>query len=182
MPTAKHAPAAAQVNVRERAPADVEGLVVVLGRVHEADGYPTVWPTDVRRWVTGDGDYGAWVAEVDDMVVGHVGLARPAWPAGIEVWSAATQRPVERLAEVARLFATPEARGSGVGRRLLRQAVSAAHRLHLWPVLDVRHEGRPGASRLYEAAGWRRAGSGPLRLAPDLVLPFDCWVGPQPPA
>lgn len=110
----------------------------------------------------------------------HVGFARPGSHAATEVWTAATQRPVERLAEVTRLFAAPEARGSGVGRRLLQQAVDAAHRLDLWPVLDVRHDGRPGASRLYEAAGWRPAGRVPLGLAPDVVLPFDCWIGPPP--
>ncbi|MGI8680426.1 MAG: GNAT family N-acetyltransferase [Jatrophihabitans sp.] len=98
------------------------------------------------------------------------------------MWIAATQRPIERLAEVTRLFAAPQARGTGVGRRLLQQAVDAAHRLDFWPVLDVRHNGRSGASRLYETAGWRLAGSAPLRLAPEVVLPFDCWIGPPPPA
>jgi GNAT superfamily N-acetyltransferase len=169
------------VNVRPRTPADVQALIEVLRRVHDADGYPTVWPDDVSGWVVGDSGYGAWVAVIDDNVVGHVGLARPGLQASTQVWVATTQRPVEWLVEVTRLFASPDASGFGVGHRLLQRAVAGAHELGLWPVLDVRHEGRPGASRLYEAAGWRMVGSVPRRLEPEVILPFDCWVGPPPP-
>lgn len=167
--------------MRERTPADTQALSALLRRVHDTDGYPTVWPSDVGRWLVSDSAYEAWVVDLNGPVVGHVSLSRPGSRAATRVWVAATQRPIERLAAVTRLFAAPEARGSGVGRRLLQRAVDAAHRRDLWPVLDVRQDGSPGGSRLYEAAGWRVVGSAPLRLATEVVLPFDYWIGPPPP-
>ena len=167
--------------MRERTPADTQALSALLRRVHETDGYPTVWPSDVGRWLVSDSAHEAWVADLNGSVVGHVSLSRPGSRAATRVWVAATQRPIERLAAVTRLFAAPEARGTGVGRRLLQHAVDAAHRRDLWPVLDVRQDGSPGGSRLYEAAGWRVVGSAPLRLATEVVLPFDYWIGPPPP-
>ena len=56
----------------------------------------------------------------------------------------------------------------------------AAHRLGRWPVLDVRHEGRSGADRLYNSAGWHHIGVVQRRLSGEIVLPFDCWIGPKP--
>jgi GNAT superfamily N-acetyltransferase len=169
-------------NLRVRTPADVPALAEVLRRVREADDYPTVWPDDVDGWITGNGNYGAWVAVHDENLAGQVGLTRPGAKAGTQRWAEATQRGSERLAEVTRLFVDPDVRGLGIGRQLLQRAVEGAHELGLWPVLDVRHDGRPGASRLYEAAGWRLIDSAPRRLAPEVVRPFHCWIGPPPPA
>jgi len=159
----------------------MQALSVLLRRVHETDGYPTVWPSDVGRWLVSDNANEAWVADLNGSVVGHVSLSRPESRAATKVWITATQRPIKGLAAVTRLFAAPEARGTGVGPRLLQHAVDAAHRLDRWPVLDVRQDGRAGASHLYEAAGWRLVGSAPLRLAPEVVFPFGCWIGPPPP-
>ena len=171
------------MRVRERTAGDLHGLSGLLRRVHEIDGYPTVWPSDAKRWLVRDGEYGAWVGELDGALVGHVGLTSPSTPAGTQLWATTTQRPVDQLAEVARLFAAPEARGAGVGRQLLQHAAEAAHRLGLWPVLDVRHDGRADASGLYAAAGWHLVGTAPRRLTgSELVLPFDCWIGPPPPS
>jgi GNAT superfamily N-acetyltransferase len=169
------------MQLRERTGCDLSGLSVLLRRVHESDGYPTVWPSDVDRWLVRDSGYGAWVGELDGALVGHVGLARPSTPAGTELWTAAAQRPVERLAAVTRLFAAPETRGAGVGRRLLQHAAEAAHRLGLWPVLDVRHDGRPGASRLYAAAGWHLVGTAPRRLASELCSRSTAGSAPNHP-
>lgn len=170
------------MELRARASEDVQALTGVLRRVHDADDYPTVWPDDVDRWIVGNGGRGAWVAVLGDKLAGHVGLSRPGSQPGRQLWTSATQQPVERLVEVTRLFVGPESRGSGIGHRLLQRAVDGAHELALWPVLDVRRDGRPGASRLYANAGWRLVGSASRRLGPEVVLPFDYWIGPPPPA
>ena len=168
------------MSVRDRTAADLPCLVDMLRRVHEADGYPTVWPGDAIRWLTGSGTYGAWVADQNGTVAGHVGLSRASAQPTSQAWARATQRPGEQLAEVTRLFSAPEARGTGIGRQLLQRAAAAAHHLGLWPVLEVRHDGRPGACRLYDAAGWHLAGTVQRRLTAEIVLPFDCWIGPEP--
>ncbi|MGI8680425.1 MAG: hypothetical protein ACR2LX_17425 [Jatrophihabitans sp.] len=52
------------MNLRERTPADTQALSALLRRVHDTDGYPTVWPGDVGSWLAGDDAYGAWVADL----------------------------------------------------------------------------------------------------------------------
>lgn len=56
------------------------------------------------------------------------------------------------------LAVAPKARGRGVGRALLAQAVQRAARLQLRPTLLVDPD-NPGARRLYAAAGFRENGS-----------------------
>ena len=56
------------------------------------------------------------------------------------------------------LAVAPKARGRGVGRALLAQAVQRAARLQLRPTLLVDPD-NPEARRLYAAAGFRENGS-----------------------
>ena len=168
------------MRVRDRHSSDVPELVALLQRVHDEDNYPTVWPVDPPGWLVNVDGLGAWVADAAGAIVGHVSLDPPGSGARTDVWVESTGHPSTDLAEVTRLFIAPQHRGTGLGQRLLGRAVDAAHRLGLWPVLDVRHNGRAGASHLYAAAGWRFIGTAPRRLTPELVLPFDCWLGPYP--
>lgn len=45
-----------RVDLRERTPEDMPALSALLRRVHDTDGYPTVWPGDVSSWLTTDDD------------------------------------------------------------------------------------------------------------------------------
>jgi GNAT superfamily N-acetyltransferase len=156
---------------------------VILRRVHDVDGYPSVWPSDPIRRLTGDeDDLGAWIADQDGPPLGHVGLSPAATQPAAQVPGLAAQRPVQQRGLVVRAFIAPDARGAGVGRRLPQQAVDAAHHRGLWPVRDVRQAGRPGASRLCATAGWRRVGEMQRRPSSEIVSPFDSWIGPGPEA
>jgi GNAT superfamily N-acetyltransferase len=97
--------------------------------------------TDILASFVRDIDPGAeaaWVAEADQQVVGSVFLVR----------SSAT------LAKLRLLYVEPEARGLGIGRRLVAQCIEFARsrgyrKLSLW-TNDVLSSAR----RIYEAAGF----------------------------
>jgi len=135
-----------------RRPADLPGCVAALREVHEADRYPTTWPTDPAAWLDPDGLTAAWVAELDGAVVGHVCVA-PAPDADV---AASTAVPAGRLVAVKRLFTVPPARGRGVAAVLVGTAVASAG-AGAW--LDV-VDGEPAVA-FYERLGWRRVGTRP---------------------
>lgn len=149
--------ASGAVVVRERTPADLVGTVPVLARVHERDPYPVRWPADPPGWLTPATMLTAWVARAGHVVVGHIALVGVPEPAAASL-VAATGRPAQRQAGIARLFVDPDWRGQGVASRLLHHAVSASWDRDLHPVLDVVAQDRD-AIALYERHGWQRAGS-----------------------
>jgi GNAT superfamily N-acetyltransferase len=168
------------VHLRDRAASDLPALVALLQRVYHGDGYPTVWPTDPGSWLAARNEYGARVVQVDAALAGHVSLGRPPTEPCGALWTAATDRPIEQLAEVTRLFTEPSVRRAGLGRLLLDRAVQAAHQQGAWPVLNVRRDGRPDAVHLYQTTGWHLVGTVPRRLGDGQDRPFDCWIGPAP--
>ncbi|HEU5347251.1 MAG TPA: GNAT family N-acetyltransferase [Ktedonobacterales bacterium] len=152
--------------IRARRPDEIDACAAVLAEVHAADRYPLHWPADLSAWLMPGGLLAAWVAEHEDMVIGHVALrsATGVSAASASIWSAATGLPPEQLAVVARLFVGPSARGHSVGAALLDEASAAARGRGLWPVLDVLDHNR-SAIALYERKGWRRVASEPVSWA-----------------
>jgi ribosomal protein S18 acetylase RimI-like enzyme len=150
--------------------------------VHEADGYPMLWPADPARWLTPSRLLDAWVAERADAggLAGHVALCSADGDAAAPVWSAATGLEPGRLGAVTRLFVSPEDRGSGVGRRLVDAACAGARLRALHPVLEVLDSGR-AAMALYERLGWRRVASGEHTWSGATVLAHR-YVAPGPAA
>ncbi len=183
VPASRHWPSTCDtgwVLVRVRRAADIPALAAVLAQVCEHDGYPTPWPPDPEEWIARKAGYGAWVAEQDGRVCAHIGLnlvrgadCRP------PLRAVAAGHP-ERLAEVSRLFVAPARRRHGLGRRLLREAVQAAHAHRLWPVLDVVPDSRGAAESLYRACGWQIAGSTDWFPGDGRHLTVHSWTGPHP--
>lgn len=150
--------------------------MALLREVHDADGYPTVWPADPAAWLAGRDRLVAWVAEEEGAVLGHLSLhgtdaehARPQWREAVPV-------PVERLAVVSRFFVSPRARRWGVGGALMSCAEEHAAAEGLRLVLDVAaHNG--GAIAFYERRGWRRVGTAELALSAEpWTLPLAVFV------
>jgi GNAT superfamily N-acetyltransferase len=84
-----------------------------------------------------------WVASVDDMIIGMIGV----------------QRTRENTAEIRRLRVREAFRRRGVGRLLLEHATNFCRRNgYLKVVLDVRIDRNP-AIRLFEECGFRHSGS-----------------------
>ncbi len=127
------------LRVRERAgERDLEACVGVLVQVHKADGYPVNWPALPADWLAGSAALGAWVAELDGRIVGHVALARSgAEDVAPRLWSERAGVGVEGAAVVSRLFVAPDARGHGIGALLMGRAVRESRARGLHPVLDM---------------------------------------------
>jgi len=165
------------MEIRERHAKDVSSLERLAQDVHERDGYPIYLPTDLREFLVGSASHGAWVAEQDGNILGHVALHRRSWTGVMELACQAIGLAEENLAVVARLLVAPDVRRRGVGRRLLGTAASTAHNLGLCPILDVavRYE---AANRLYHEEGWRCLGSVPFPMPDGTTVEEYVYVGP----
>lgn len=171
------------VTLRDREPADLPRLVEVLAAQQAGSGYPVRWPLPfpAEEFVVRSGELGAWVAEVDGVVAGHVALLHPATGWEAEAFRDALGLPSERMATVSTLFVDPERRGGGVGTRLIDVAVARARALGRVPVLDVVQEHSPAAA-LYRRRGWRVVGEVrphwlPADRRPVLLMTLDDPAG-----
>jgi GNAT superfamily N-acetyltransferase len=152
------------------------GCVGLLRTVHEASGYPSVWPPDPAGWLAPASMMAAWVAETGGLIAGHVALVQGA-PAHCLLRF--TGRDPDQLGRIVRLFVDPAARRQGLARGLLEAATALAREHGLQPVLNVMADGH-AAIALYERSGWKLAGT---QLAtwttPDGVAPLmRYYVGP----
>lgn len=163
--------------VRGRSDDDLDRCVEIARAVRQLDGYPPYLPGDLRSFIVSSA-IGAWVAELDGEVVGHVALHRRSSPPVMALASAATGQPPGRLGVVARLAVAPETRRRGVGGALLAAAASAAVRRGLSPVLDVAKQFGAAVS-LYGRCGWACAGEVVVNLG-DRTLEEYVFIGPAP--
>lgn len=165
------APAAARgdVRIRPRRVDDVPALCEVLAGQQARSSYPLRWPLPfpVADFIVRPHELGAWVAERAGAVVGHVSVQRVSAGAGLggyvdrgpdPLWCAALDCPVDRLGAVSSLFVGLDARGTGVGRALLAQAVARIRELGLEPCLDVQARSRQ-VRAVYAHLGWEEVGT-----------------------
>jgi GNAT superfamily N-acetyltransferase len=146
------------MEIRERVDVDLDQLVAVAGRVHEADRYPIFLPDDdFYKFLTRPEPAAAWVAIRDGSVVGHVALnAETSGPVMQLVAALDSKRPA---LYVARLLVDPSARRAGIGKMLLEQARRAAVDSGHVPVLDVVDTPTAAAAiSLYRSNGWEEVG------------------------
>ncbi len=157
---------------------DVEACVDVLAQVHKADGYPVNWPADPGAWLTGTASFGAWAAELDGRIVGHVSLAPHAvGDVAPGLWSARAGVDVRTTAVVGRLFVAPDARGHGIGALLMGRATREARARELHPVLDV-VSSDASAAALYERLGWQLLDVVEQEWQPGQRVTLRCYAAP----
>ncbi|MFE2507532.1 GNAT family N-acetyltransferase [Streptomyces naganishii] len=166
--------------VRHRADGDLAECVRVLARVHEHSGYPVNWPDRPGEWLTPAALLGAWVAELEGRVVGHVALCRGgASDLAPGVWSARTGADARATAVVGRLFVDPSARGHGIGALLMEAAAEGARDRSLHPVLDVVATDT-AARALYERLGWQLLTTVRQRWGPEQLVTVHCYAAAAP--
>ncbi|HTZ09108.1 MAG TPA: GNAT family N-acetyltransferase [Acidimicrobiales bacterium] len=171
---------AGAVRVRPRLPEDLAPCGALVRAVRHRDGYPPYLPGgDVQALLEVPGALGAWVAELDGAVVGHVALHRESSPEVMARAAGALGLVPGDLAVVARLVVAPPWRRGGIGRALLETAASAATRFTRRAVLDVAAR-FGGAVTLYRSCRWIELGTVAVRLPDGTVL--DELVFASPPA
>ena len=119
------------IEVRERTDADLDACIRLVADVRRVDGYPPVLPDDdFARLLTEPASIVALVATADDDVVGHVALQHTTGVEAVDqVACDALGVAPDALGVVARLFCAIDRRRSGIGRRLLDEARTAARAL-----------------------------------------------------
>jgi len=167
-----------RVIVRPRTDDDLDACVRMATIIRDLDGYPTRRPLDLREFLASPDAFGAWVAEREGQVVGHVALHRHSTPEVLAMASQALLRPVEQLGVVARLLVSPDTRREKVGLTLLNTASSEAIRRDLWPILDVVTTFE-AAVNLYESCGWVRVGQVTFRFHDGGSVEEFVYLGPQ---
>jgi GNAT superfamily N-acetyltransferase len=145
--------------------------------VHRSDGYPPYLPGELRAFLVRPEALGAWVAEVDGSIVGHVALHKTTGQEAMELASSLSGRARDGLGVVSRLLVAPAARGQGVGRGLLLTSAEHARSLGLAPMLDVAtHFGH--AIHLYETNGWTRIGEVSTQISDGSTLDEYVYLSP----
>ena len=165
--------------IRDRSPGDGAILEAVARETHRVDGYPKYMPDDLRSFIVDKDALGAWVAQNEHEVLGHVALHRRSESKVMEEIRTTTGLEGDQVAVVARLLVSPAARRQGTGRALLDRAVEEARRLDRRAVLDVVDEHR-AAIALYERAGWTRVGKVDWSLPGDRLLREFVFLSPEP--
>ncbi len=165
------------MRLRVRSESDVDACERLAHVVHAADGYPPRCADDLRAFVSATDALGAWVAESEKGIIGHVALLPRSSRAVMAVGITATGRPPEQLCVVARLFVSPTTRNAGIGSSLLAVAADAGYARGLRPILDVAAH-LDNAIRLYERAGWMCAGQVTVHFDNEAPLEELVYIGP----
>lgn len=166
------------MELRVRREGDLDACERLARVVHATDGYPPRCADDLRVFVSAADALGAWVAESEKGIVGHVALMSRSSRLVMGVGSAATGRPPEELCVVARLFVSPTERSAGIGSSLLALAADAGLARGLRPILDVAAH-LDDAIRLYERAGWICAGQVTVEFQEEAPLEELVYIGPD---
>lgn len=146
------------VTIRPTIAGDLDALATALIEVHATDGYPVEGVENARGWVELPDPIGQWTALLDGRPVGHVALIRPQIDMATLCSFEQVARKTYVMAELARLFVRPDARGRFIASELMETAEKFADFQGLTLVLEVLQKDSQ-AIRLYQKRGWIRIGA-----------------------
>lgn len=137
--------------LRRRRPQDLPRAVRLLRVVHGDDQYPLHWPDRPRDFLDGPDVIGAWVAERQGEILGHVAVSQVTGR-GVH-WRELTGHEPHEIALVSRLYVRARVRGTGYGAALLQAATDDIRARGLVPVAEV-VSANASARRLFGHHGW----------------------------
>lgn len=109
-----------EVLIRRREARDLDSIVEMAARVMTQDRYPIYEPEEgLARFFSPDIQLAAWVAALEDRIVGHIALHSHATRPAMDI--ATEHEPSGHLAFVSRLITDPGMRSLGIGAALLDQ-------------------------------------------------------------
>lgn len=158
-----------RVVIRERNDADLAACTALFRRTHATDGYPRYDLPDMAGYIaSSDIQTDAWVATLDDEIVGHVALHVAEDDECSQIAARASDLPMDRLTVLGRLAVSPDARGLGIATQLIASCIERAAERDQLCTLDVLQES-PDPIALYERLGWTRVGATTITLPGDYV-------------
>ena len=172
-----------QLIVRVRRDDDLAALVDLLAQTHREKGYPVNGAYVRGDFIASPGELGAWVAQYDNELVGHVALLPPGGVSA-PLWRAALGCGNAQIAVVSRLFS----RSPGAGSALLKTAVDAARDAGLALALEVERDSP--ARDFYLRRGWQAVGEvkqhwsePPVAVVPMVLIetPSSARASPETP-
>jgi ribosomal protein S18 acetylase RimI-like enzyme len=175
-----HHDAEHELVIRPRISTDIASAASALMTVHSTDGYPVEGVAQPEKWLSPVGLLSAWVAVIDDRVVGHVAVAQPSTEEAVALWIERSGASSDSVGVLARLFVLPEARKKSVGELLVRATTEYAGNHGLRLVLDVMTKDR-SAIRLYERLGWQQIGNIAHHFGEGQQIDALAYVSPEGP-
>lgn len=166
------------IEIRAFTDGDLSGVVAALARVHATDGYPVEGVERPETWISSPSVEKAWVAVMQDMVVGHVALMSAESEDANRLWRESSPGDEKEVKALARLFVLREARSRRIGERLVKAVMGFASERGIRLVLDVMLKDA-AAIRLYERLGWSRIGLADHHYGGSEVVPAACYVWPN---
>ncbi len=166
--------------LRPRRSDDLERLAELLERVHRHDGYPRSRPGSFVAFLDRADLLGAWVAELDGQLVGHVAAAPEAAPGALELVQRSTERSADDLGAIVRLFSDPDHRAAGhrIGAQLLAHVQAELWRMGRRPFLDVT-TASPGPIAFYRTHGFLEVGTTTHTFPSGVELELAVFLGPD---
>ena len=165
------------VLVRIRTDSDLAKCVVIARPDVRLDGYPVYLPTSLHRFIASPDALGAWVAEEDGEVIGHVALHQRSSDVVLALAAENLNQPPGRLGVIARLLVARRLDEKGLDTFCSKQPQGDCLRRGLYPILDVVTE-HVEAIRLYEHEGWICVGQVTTKLRSGHVIEELVFRGP----
>lgn len=171
-----------ELTIRTRRDADIPRLVEILARQQAETQYPLrwPWPGDLAQFLRRPTEVEAWVAEIDERVVGHVTLQRVADDELGQMWATAHGVPISELLCIGVLFADRSLARRGIGSALLAHATGRAQAAGTAPVLDVIADHQEPVN-LYLRQGWVEVGRARPDWLPQSEEPVRVMILPLAP-
>ena len=145
------------VDIRPRASTDLPTLVDLLWDQQPESSYPlrNPLPMPTTEFLHAHDADAAWTATIDERPAGHVCRTTGHPDPAVELACAEAHGcAVDELGWVSSLYVGRDARGLGLGRRLLDTVVAELRAAGRRPCLEV-YPARPAAMGLYASSGWR---------------------------